>query len=241
MSTPSACSSSTRCSSWRCAPAPSISSASPPTPPPHGPPSRPDSSLWQLGDRAAEFTHLIRHRDTKFTAAFDTVFTGEDSTVAKIPPHSPNCNPHAERFIHSAREECTARVLLFDRGHAEKILHDYAHHFNNHRPHQGRDQLAPTDNPNAIPPARSPDQTPTSHRRPHQRVPPSQLTIGDSQLTTHEAILKRYGGEKCWASVARNRGARPSGTPARRRGRLSSGLMTPRCRTTAGERPRPRR
>ncbi|MFE5165456.1 integrase core domain-containing protein [Streptomyces sp. NPDC056697] len=67
------------------------------------------------------------------------------------PSTQPNCNPHAERFIRSAREECTDRVLLFGRGHAEKILHDYAHHFNSHRPRQGRDQLAPSDNPNVIP------------------------------------------------------------------------------------------
>jgi putative transposase len=107
--------------------------------------------LWQLGDRATDFTHLIRDRDTKFTAAFDAVFTSESITVAKIPPRSPNCNPHAERFIRSARQECTDRVLLFDRGHAEKILHDYAHHFNSHRPHQGRNQLAPNDDPNVIP------------------------------------------------------------------------------------------
>ncbi|MFB9457376.1 transposase [Streptomyces antimycoticus] len=62
-----------------------------------------------------------------------------------------HCGQGPERFIRSAREECTDRVLLFDRGHAEKILHDYAHHFNSHRPHQGRDQLAPSDNPNVIP------------------------------------------------------------------------------------------
>ncbi|WP_326778422.1 hypothetical protein [Streptomyces sp. NBC_01445] len=36
----------------------------------------------------------------------------------------------------SAREECTDRILLFGRGHAEKILHDYADHFNSHRPHR---------------------------------------------------------------------------------------------------------
>ncbi|OMI36988.1 integrase catalytic region [Streptomyces sparsogenes DSM 40356] len=71
--------------------------------------------------------------------------------MAKVPPRSPNCNPCAERFTRPAREECTDRVLLFGRGHAEKILHDYARHFNNHRPHQGRDQLAPSDNPDVIP------------------------------------------------------------------------------------------
>ncbi|MCQ8193908.1 integrase core domain-containing protein [Streptomyces rugosispiralis] len=107
--------------------------------------------LWQLGDRAADFTHLIRDRDAKFTAAFDAVFASEGITVAQIPPRSPNCNPYAERFIRSVREECTDRVPLFGRGHAEKILHDYARHFNNHRPHQGRDQLAPNDNPNVMP------------------------------------------------------------------------------------------
>ncbi|WP_257230945.1 transposase [Streptomyces sp. UH6] len=107
--------------------------------------------MWQRSDRAARFTYLIRDRDTKFTAAFDAVFTSEDIAVTKIPPRSPNGNPHAERFIRSVREECTNRLLLYDRGHAEKVLHEYARHFNYHRPHQGRSQLAPLDDPNVIP------------------------------------------------------------------------------------------
>ncbi|MCX4460400.1 integrase core domain-containing protein [Streptomyces sp. NBC_01728] len=57
------------------------------------------------------------------------------STSPKIPPRSPHCNPHAQRFVRSAREECTDRLLIFDRSHAEKILNDYARHFNRHWPH----------------------------------------------------------------------------------------------------------
>jgi hypothetical protein len=37
------------------------------------------------------------------------------------------------------------------RGHAKKILHDHARHFNDHRPHQGRNQLAPDDEPTSSP------------------------------------------------------------------------------------------
>ncbi|MFB7574971.1 integrase core domain-containing protein [Streptomyces sp. NPDC056165] len=71
--------------------------------------------------------------------------------MAKAPPRSPNCNPHAERFIRSARDERTIRLLIFDRGHAERVLQDYARHFNGHRPHQGRNQVAHLDDPDVIP------------------------------------------------------------------------------------------
>ena len=79
------------------------------------------------------------------------VFASEDITVAKIPPCSPNCNRHAERFIRSVGEEYTDRILLLDRGHTEKILHAYVRHFNEHRPHQGRHQLGPNDDPTVTP------------------------------------------------------------------------------------------
>ncbi len=107
--------------------------------------------LWEIGDHASHFRFLIQDRDTKLTTAFNAVFTSEAITVAKIPPRSPHCNPHAERFIRSIREECTDQILLLGRGHTAKILRDYAHHFNNHRPHQGRHQLAPHDDSTVTP------------------------------------------------------------------------------------------
>jgi hypothetical protein len=71
----------------------------------------------------------------------------------KLSPATVRRTLHAagQRFVRSAREECTNHLLIFDRGHAEKILHDYARHFNGHRPHQSRDQLPPLDNPNVKP------------------------------------------------------------------------------------------
>ncbi|WP_052229640.1 hypothetical protein [Streptomyces sp. CT34] len=38
--------------------------------------------LRQLGDRTEQFTHLVRDRDVKFTAAFDAVFASEYLAVA---------------------------------------------------------------------------------------------------------------------------------------------------------------
>ncbi|MGP3945882.1 integrase core domain-containing protein [Streptomyces sp. 6N106] len=113
--------------------------------------------------------------------------------MAKAPPRSPNCNPHAERFIRSVREECTNRLLIYDRGHAQRILHDYAHHFNEHRPHQDRQQLAPLDDPKVLllPAARIKRRQAVTglineyHRASCPRTKP--------QLTDGEVALKRYG------------------------------------------------
>jgi hypothetical protein len=61
--------------------------------------------LMDLGDRAAQFTFLIRDRDSKFTDAFDAVFTSEGIPILRTPVRAARANAIAERWIGALRRE----------------------------------------------------------------------------------------------------------------------------------------
>ena len=99
--------------------------------------------LMDLGDRADRFRFLIRDRDSKFTTAFDAVFTGADIRIIRTPVRAPRANAIAERFIGTLRRECLDHLLITGPRHLEVVLREYVQHFNTHRPHRSLDQRPP--------------------------------------------------------------------------------------------------
>jgi len=103
--------------------------------------------LMDLGERASGFRFLIRDRDSKFTTAFDGVFSGNGTRVIKTPVRSPRANAFAERFVGTLRRECLDHMLILGEWHLREVLAEYAQHYNRHRPHQALQQQPPQRQP----------------------------------------------------------------------------------------------
>ena len=103
--------------------------------------------MMDLGERSTRFGYLIRDRDTKFTAAFDAVFTAEAIGIVRTPVRAPRANAIAERWIGSLRRELLDRTLIVNRRHLERVLAVYLDHYNTHRPHRSLRQAPPVPRP----------------------------------------------------------------------------------------------
>ncbi|MFE2448612.1 integrase core domain-containing protein [Streptomyces sp. NPDC059426] len=64
---------------------------------------------------------------------------------------SPRSNAFAERWIRTARAECTDRLLITGERHLRTVLTQYAEHYNAGRAHRSLDLRAPDDHPSVIP------------------------------------------------------------------------------------------
>jgi len=94
--------------------------------------------MAELGGRAGTVKFLIRDRDAKFTRAFDEVFRAEGARVLLTPVQAPRAHCFAERWVRTARTECTDWILIRGRRHLEGVLQVYVEHYNPRRPHSGR-------------------------------------------------------------------------------------------------------
>jgi hypothetical protein len=85
--------------------------------------------LMDVNDRGREVRFLVHDRDSKFSAAFDAVFTGEGIRIVRTPVRAPNANAHMERWIGTVRRECLDRLLIVGRRQLEQVLRIYVQHY----------------------------------------------------------------------------------------------------------------
>jgi putative transposase len=81
---------------------------------------------------------------------FDDVFVGNNVRIVKMPVRSPRANSVAERFGGTLRRECLDHVLIYGERHLRRTLAEYARHYNEHRPHQSREQRPPLHEPGPV-------------------------------------------------------------------------------------------
>ena len=82
-------------------------------------------------------SYLIIDRDSKYTDQFRALLKDEGVDSVRIPARSPNCNPIAERFVRSIKEDCLERMILFGRKALVRATREYIIYFHGERNHQG--------------------------------------------------------------------------------------------------------
>jgi putative transposase len=81
--------------------------------------------------------YVLMDRDTKFTDEFRAILTVSGITPVRLPPKSPNCNAHLERFFRSLKEEALERMIFFGEQSLRSTTKEFLVHFHTERNHQG--------------------------------------------------------------------------------------------------------
>jgi putative transposase len=91
------------------------------------------------------FRFRIRDRDTKFTASlsFAEAYRASGISAIRTPVRSPKANTFAERFVRTVREDCLDHLLIYSMCHLQAVLDAYVRHYNEARPHRGRQLATP--------------------------------------------------------------------------------------------------
>ncbi|MET7339023.1 integrase core domain-containing protein [Nonomuraea sp. NPDC005650] len=96
-----------------------------------------------LQDVGSTIRFLIRDRDAKFTAAFDTVLADAGVRIVKSGVRIPRMNSIMERWIQTCRRELLDRTLIWNQHHLRHALREFETFYNENRPHRALRQAAP--------------------------------------------------------------------------------------------------
>jgi putative transposase len=105
-------------------------------------------------------THIIRDRDTEFTAKFCSILENDGIEIRPIPAHSPSLNPHSEAWVQRTKHEVLNHFLVFGERHLRYILNSWLQYYYQCRPHQGLGNVL-LDDRDEVPP-NLPDVVPLS-------------------------------------------------------------------------------
>ena len=81
--------------------------------------------------------YILMDRDSNFSHAFRSALEEEGVKCVRLPPRSPNLNPHIERFHLSIKSECLLKMIFFGEKMLRRAVRDYLAHYHTARNHQG--------------------------------------------------------------------------------------------------------
>jgi putative transposase len=85
----------------------------------------------------APLHYVLLDRDAKFTEQFQAILERAGLELVRLPPKSPNCNAHLERFFRSLKEETLSRLILFSETALCHATQEFLVHYHRERAHQG--------------------------------------------------------------------------------------------------------
>ena len=85
--------------------------------------------------------YLLHDRDPLFTDAFRETLRAAGIQTVRLPPHSPNLNAFAERFVRTIKESCLDRLILISEGSLRRAIREFMTHYHHERNHQGMGNL----------------------------------------------------------------------------------------------------
>jgi putative transposase len=114
--------------------------------------------VMDLEDAGSQARFLIRDRDGKYPALFDTVLNDAGIKVVLSGVQMPRMNSIMERWVLTCRRELLDRTLIWNQQHLLHALREFEHFYNAHLPHQGIANARPL---HALPPP-IPELTPAT-------------------------------------------------------------------------------